>query len=222
MLDLPVYKNDPLKRYVNKEIDDHPSPMDPPSSFAVPTVAVIPYDKLSKPLQLLIDDHNEFEKVLNVFDRSLVSLKESHWKFTPEISAGLKKFFEFMDNEISIHTRQEEKALFPVLYEKLLESGEHSPGSSPITPVDIMEADHKQVEIAANMVFNLLGLAPRIRDDEARNLLFEHAFQQGQEIVEVMKLHIYKENTTLFPLAQTLLSEEELTQISFRMKRVKT
>ncbi len=223
MKDLPVYKpqplNDPLKRYVNKEIEDHPSPMDPPASFAPPTVESIPYEKLSRPLQLLMDDHNEFEKVLNVFDRALVSLKEKQWKFTPEISAALKTFFSFMDDQIATHTREEEKALFPILYEKLLETGEHSPGPTPMTPVDMMESDHKQVEIAANLVFNLLGLAPRIRDDEARNLLFEHAFQQGQEIVEIMKLHIYKENTTIFPLAQTLLTEEELRNVHIKMRR---
>lgn len=222
MKDLPVYpasKDDPLKRYVNKEIEDYPSPMDPPPLYTAPTIQV-PYDQMVQTLKDLIDDHNDFEKVLNVFDQALVSFKEKGWKFDSEISAAFKKFFQYMDDDLISHTRKEEKALFPCLQEKLLESGEHSPGPHPMTPVDIMESDHERVSVMTNLVFNLLGLAARIRDDEARNLLFEHAFHQGQEIVEVMKLHIYKENTTVFPLAQQLLSAQDWENIVSKIGRL--
>ncbi len=217
MIELPSYNNPPLKRHVNKEVEDLPSPMDPPEAYAPSNVGEITAGELSAPLQSLIQDHEEFLKILTAFDRALVELKERAWKFTPEISAVLKRFFQWTDEEMPRHSRKEEKALFPILSEKFLASGEHSPGAQPVTPVDVMEADHRTVELGVNLVFNLLGLAARIKDAEARDLLFEHAFHQGQEIVEVMKLHIYKENTTLFPLAQRLLSAEEMSVVERKM-----
>ncbi len=222
MKDLPVYpisKGDPLKRYVNKEVEDYPSPMDPPPLYTPPTIQV-PYDQMVQTLKNLIDDHNEFEKVLNVFDKALISFKEKGWQFDPEISTAFKKFFQYMDDDLVHHTRKEEKALFPFLQEKLLESGEHSPGPHPMTPVDLMEADHARVAVMTNLVFNLLGLAARIRDDEARNLLFDHSFHQGQEVVEVMRLHVYKENTTVFPLAQQLLNEKDWENVVKKMEHL--
>src|SRR3989338_2927755 len=197
----------------NTEDGDHPSPMDPPALYAPPTVEQVPLDQMAVPLQQLIADHQEFLKVLHAFDSALIKLKERAWKFTPEISAAMKKFFQFMDREIPLHTKKEERGLFPILHEKFLESGEHSPGANPRTPVDIMESDHEHLHTMASLVFNLMGLAPRLRDAESRNIVFEHAFDQGQEIVETMKLHIYKEDATLFQLAQKLLSDEEMKKV---------
>jgi len=222
MIDLPVLNArpvaDPLNRKAEKGLEeDLPSPMDPPESFAPPTVAQIPYEAMAEPLKRLMDDHETFLKILNAFDNALIALKQNQWRFTPETSAALKRFFQAMDGEIADHTRREEKGLFPLLHRRFLESGEHSPGPRPTTPVDVMESDHRQVAQAAALVFNLLGLAPRMRDPQDRDLLFEHAFGQGQEIVEIMKLHIYKENTTLFPLAQTLLSADDLEYVRVLM-----
>ena len=205
----------PLKRMVEKGIEGEAlSPMDPPGAYAPPTVEIIPLEHLAAPLQQLILDHQEFLKVLNAFDNALVELKKREWRFNPEISAAMKNFFQFMDREIPLHTKKEEKGLFPILHEKILASGEHSPGVNPKTPVDVMESDHEHVHTMASLVFNLMGLAPRLRDAESRSLVFEHAFEQGQDIVETMKLHIYKEDATLFQLAQKLLSDEEMEKVA--------
>jgi hemerythrin-like domain-containing protein len=59
-----------------------------------------------------------------------------------------------------------------------------------------------------------------MKDPADRELLFEHAFGLGQEIVETMKLHIYKENTTLLPLAQNLLSAEDFSRVQERMSAI--
>lgn len=211
MLELPVLKNNPpLKRKVEKGLEeDLPSPMDPPEAYAPPSIEQIPLEKMALPLRQLMGDHEHFLKILSDFDQAFVILKQSQWVFNSETSKVFKDFFRAMDQEIATHTQREEKFLFPILREKLLAAGEHSPMAKPVTPVDVMEADHQRVEQTTSLVFNLLGLAPRMKCVEDRNFIFELAFQQGQEIVEVLKLHIYKENTILFPLAQRLLSEEE-------------
>jgi hemerythrin-like domain-containing protein len=218
MIDLPSLQSDPLRHKAEKGLEeDLPSPMDPPEAYAPSNVKVIPYEEMAPALKKLIDDHENFLKVLSALDNALVALKANQWRFTPEISGAMKRFFECHDEEIVVHTRREEKALFPILRERFLTSGEHSPGPNPVTPVEMMEADHARVTQSTALFFNLLGLASRMRDPIDRNLLFEHAFGLGQEIVETMKLHIYKENTTLFPLAQTLLTPKEFTQIQERM-----
>lgn len=219
MIDLPSYSHDVLKRNVQKGLErEIPSPMDPPEAFAPSTVPPV-VGEMPPVLKTLIEEHDRFLKVFSVFDNALIELKKNRWIFTSEISAGLKQFFQTMDKEIAQHTRKEEKALFPVLYEKFLATGEHSPGARPMTPVDVMEADHQKVEQLTVIVFNLLGLAPRMKSGEDRELLFEKAFEQGQEIVEIMKLHIYKENTVLFPLAQRLISGEEMSRIETKILR---
>lgn len=218
MMKLPVLNDVPLKRHVDKEVAGELSPMDPPEAYAAPTAPAIPYEKLAEPLQRLMEEHEWFLKVLTVFDNALIALKENRWRFTPEISAGLKQFFQAMDHDIARHTRLEEKYLFPSLEEKFLATGEHSPGSHPVTPIDVMEGDHARLSQDSALVFNLLGIGSRLTDAGSREIVFAQVFAQGQGIVEVMKLHIYKENTTLFPLAQQLLSTEEMVRIAQKMR----
>ncbi len=220
MIELPAYKSDPLKRNVEKGLEeDNPSPMDPPEFYAPSTVKPVAIEDMPKFLRDLIEDHDRFLKIFSVFENAFIELKTNKWVFTPEISSAFKSFFQMMDHEVATHTKKEEKAFFPFLYEKFLAVGEHSPVAKPTTPVDVMEADHERVEQSTVLVFNLLGLAPRMKNQEDREFLFEMAFEQGQEIVEVMKLHIYKENTTLFPLACQLLSEEEMKEITAKVAR---
>jgi hemerythrin-like domain-containing protein len=124
-----------------------------------------------------------------------------------------------MDHDTPKHNGREEKALFPVLHEKLIASGECSPGDHPTTAVDVMEDDHLKVAQASAIVFNLLGIASRIRDAASRATLCQIACDQGREIVEVMRLHILKENEVLLPQAQKLCTPQELHAIGLKMAR---
>ncbi len=209
---------EPLQRFVEHGLEQGPcSPMEPPEAFSAGTVPQIPYAELAKPLQELLDEHEEYSKVLSVFEQALLQLKQNGWQFTPEVSSGLKRFFSFLDEAVLGHNRKEEKVLFPLLREKFLETGEHSLMGRTITPVEVMEDDHQRVGQSACLVFNLLGLAPRLPDPASRKILLEHAFHLGQEIVETMKLHIYKENTVLFPLAQQMFSQQEWERLAARL-----
>lgn len=212
---------EPLKRYVEHGVDAPPcSPMDPPEAKGDPSVEQIPLESLVPPLRELMEEHQEYERVLNVFEKSLMELKKNAWRFTPEISNGLKRFFQFQDERVIGHHRKEEKCVFPFLREKFLASGEHSPTGKPVTPVEVMEEDHLELGQSACLVFNLLGLAPRLEDEKSRNVLFDHAFNLGQEFVERMRLHIYKENTVIFPLSQQLIAEDEWDIIGKMMKEI--
>ncbi|MCC6272638.1 MAG: hemerythrin domain-containing protein [Deltaproteobacteria bacterium] len=212
--------NDPIKRFVEHGVEASPcSPMEPPEALTT-SVEQIPTEDLAAPLRAFVEEHYEYEKALNVFEKSLLELKKNGWRFTPEISSGLKRFFQLQDESIHNHHRKEEKCLFPFLREKFLASGEHSPTGKPVTPVEVMEDDHLKVGQSTCLVFNLLGLAPRLEDAKSRQVLLEHAFNLGQEIVETMRLHIFKENTVIFPLAQQLISEDEWRVVGRMMEEV--
>ena len=65
---------------------------------------------------------------------------------------------------------------------------------------------------------NFLGLGSRLEDNKSREIVFELAYEQGKVIVETMRLHIYREDETLFPLAMKLISKEVLKEMGSSSK----
>ncbi|MCK5467412.1 MAG: hypothetical protein KAI99_02855, partial [Cyclobacteriaceae bacterium] len=69
----------------------------------------------------------------------------------------------------------------------------------------------------ASLTFNILGLAARLPDNHSRMLTFDVAYNSGIELVELLRLHIYREDNILFPLAQKLLTKTEFSKIEEQM-----
>lgn len=208
--------DDPLMRNANKELEvsEH-SPMDPPEAYDVETARVegMEYKDLHQALQLMIDDHNDLTKELKLFENALVEFHESQYFFTQEIHDQFDRFFKYFDDHILPHNRKEERVLFPILHKKLIEDGEHGVGKKKETAVDIMEDDHVKFIQLASLTFNMLGLASRLPDLASRAMTFDMAYHNGKELVELIRLHLFREDNTVFPLAQKLLSPEEFTTI---------
>lgn len=206
--------DDPIKRFVEKDADvEEMSPMDPPEAFAPSTVEPVAYEDMNPLLQKLMDEHKVFVKVLDNFESALTEWKQNKWIFNDRINKNFKKLFSFLDNNTPEHNKKEEKQIFPLLHKKLLETGEHSTGDIPKTGVDIMEAEHIQVAQLGALCLNFLGLGSRMQDTTSKELTFEYAYTQGKEIVEIMRLHIYREDETLFPLAMKLITKEEFENL---------
>ena len=206
--------DDQIKRFVEKNTDiEEMSPMDPPEAFAPSTVDPVAYEDMHPLLQKLMDEHKVFVKVLDNFESALTEWKQSKWIFNDSINKNFKELFSFLDNNTPEHNKKEEKQLFPLLHKKLLETGEHSTGDIPKTGVDIMEAEHIQIAQLGALCLNFLGLGSRMQDKTSRELTFEYAYSQGKEIVEIMRLHIYREDETLLPLAMKLISKDEFENL---------
>ena len=75
----------------------------------------------------------------------------------------------------------------------------------------------KFIQLGA-LVFNLLGLAPRLHDPRSQQYVYDVAYNNGKELVELLRLHIFREDHTLFPLAQKYLSEEEMERVMKAME----
>jgi len=212
---------DPVKAIGEKDIEidnEELSPMDPPDAYSSYATIELENGELNESLTILKKEHEELATVLDVFEKSIAQFKELGYVLNNEVNDGFKKFFDFFDNHLLPHNRKEEKVLFPVLQKALISNNEHGVGKNPVTAVDIMEDDHvKFIQLGA-LTFNLLGLAPRFRDEQSKMFTYDVAYNNAKELIELIRLHIFREDNTLFPLAQKYLSSQQFNQILNEMQ----
>ena len=198
---------DKVTKQQEKDVQDELSPMDPPDGYMPPASEPVPYEDMHPFLQKLIDEHKDLSRELDNFEEILLSIQENG--IEKETNSRLRDFFQFFDNHSIPHHQKEEKILFPLLAERLIEKGEHSQGLSPSTAVDMLEDDHiKSVQLAAT-VFNLFALSGRLPDHDSRLVVLDIAIQQGKSLVELLRLHIFREDSIVFPIAHKHISNHE-------------
>lgn len=115
-----------------------------------------------------------------------------------QISSALK----FIEEEVSVHNRREEEALFPVL-ERYVEG-----------PTRIMRNDHKKLRKGFIQLRSAVGLVNKHRDSFTA---IKRLQSITKDVVQLFVNHIHKENHILFPLVQRFLSKEELREIARKM-----
>jgi hemerythrin-like domain-containing protein len=215
-----LQKSDPVKKQSEKGLDDQEdSPMDPPNAYEEPGKITMQQEDKADAIKIFMDEHREVLKVVAEFEKGIVAYKTNGYNLTNEINVSFSKFFKCFDEELLPHNRKEERVLFPILNKKLILAGEHSKGVKQVTAIDVMEDDHvKFIQLGA-LAFNLLGLATRMADERSRIFVLDTAYETSRELVELIKLHIYREDETLFPLAQQYISKEEFAMIKEEMEK---
>ena len=216
---------DPVYAIGEKEMDiqnEELSPMDPPDAYSSYATIEIENGELNESLIILKKEHEKLIIVVDIFEKALADFKELGYALNNDINDCLKKFFDFYDNHLLPHNRKEEKILFPVLQKALLLNNEHGTGKNPVTAVDIMEDDHVKFIQLGTLAFNLLGLAPRFRDEPSRMFTYDVAYNSAKELIELIRLHVFREDNTLFPLAQKYLSEKQFEEIIKEMNAIST
>jgi len=203
-------KGNPIK---DDEISNQEhSPMAPPDAYVKSTVEV-EKETSTESLNILMKEHERAIEVIQNFEISLAEFKENNYRLNEQINNVFKTFFEFFDSNLLPHNRKEEKYLFPLLQKKLIENGEHSTGEDLITAIDLMEDDHvKFIQLGA-LVFNLLGLASRFKDEQSSMFTYDVAYNNAKELIELIRLHIFREDNTLFPLALKYITKNEFEVI---------
>lgn len=219
MIDLKeTQKVDPVIKQQVKELDNmENSPMDPPTAYEGTIVST--EGMYHEVIKQLMDEHINCLAQVEAFEKALTVFKTNGYKLDEGVNSIFSSFFKFYDNNLMKHNEKEDKVLFPLLHQKLIERGEHSVGENPMTAIDVMEDDHVKFIQLGTLTFNLLGVATRIQDVVSRNFVFDVAFENGREFVELLKLHIYREDQTLFPLAQKFFSKEELDAMILPLKK---
>ena len=219
-LDLKVLnQQDPVKRKVEKDLEEQEdSPMDPPTAYEKDVEKEIDVDSWPYILKVFVEEHEDAKSKIEEFEKCLGDLKENHYKFTNETNKVFSEFYQFFDENLMKHNEKEEKVLFQLLHNKLIEDGEHNGAENPMTAVDLMEDDHVRFIQLAALSFNLFGVAMRLHDQQSRYFVFDVAFQNAKELIELLRLHIHREDHTLFPLANKLINEEEFAALNSKIK----
>ena len=209
MIELKVInKEDPIRRKAKKQEDvKEYSPMDPPDAYAPPNMEEISLADLHPFLIKLMDEHKMVVEKLNDFEKTLLHIQDTG--IDKNTNQELGDFFTFFDESIVAHNQKEEKQLFPLLQKRFLENGDHGSGKEPVTAIDMLEEDHIKIHQLAAVVFNFFGLTMRLPDLDSRLIVLDAAIEQGKVLVELLKLHIFREDNVVFPLAHKYIRQEE-------------
>lgn len=186
------------------------------------TIDPVPYEKMPPMIRQFMDEHKKAVEEIGLFEQELLRFKKERWVMDQSMNQAFGQFFNFLDNNILDHNRREEKKLFPLLQERLLQSGEHSAyekyfsgeASNSRTAVELMEDEHVTFIQFSALVFNFLSLAGKLPDIGSQSIVSDLAYEQGLQLIEMLRLHIQREDQTLFPLAVNLISEEEFEEMA--------
>ncbi|MBT4760658.1 MAG: hemerythrin domain-containing protein [Bdellovibrionaceae bacterium] len=206
---MDMKKDDPVKKNVEKNSGgEELSPMDPPSAMDPPNIDEIPKADRHIFLQRLMEEHEELTKELNNFEKAITEISEKG--VTKEADRAFRHFFHFFDQEVLDHQKKEEKELFPILAKRLPPVEGVYPGSESesLTPVEIMEDDHLKIIQLVAVVFNFFGLASRMKDPTSRVMVLDAAIEQGKSLVELLRLHMFREDNVVFVLAHQNIDKE--------------
>ena len=188
------------------------SPMDPPDAYAPPGMERVTTGEMHLFLRRYVDEHVPFLEEVNAFEDALSAIQKTG--YTRELDARLRHSFSFFDREFIPHHRREEAGLFPLLHARLIASGEHGRGeASATTAIDVMMDEHtKAIQLAA-VILNFLGLAFRFPDEKTRLIVLDAALEQGRNLVELLRLHIFREDNVVFSQAHRLISGGEFDEL---------
>ncbi|MCK5442691.1 MAG: hemerythrin domain-containing protein [Maribacter sp.] len=201
-------KQDPLKRMVERQDETEEfSPMDPPDAFKPPSLDEVKYEEMHPFIQSLMNEHIKCNEVIGAFENTLNSLNTGG--FSKSSLEGINDFFSFFDESIIAHNRKEDNTIFADLNKILHEKEEFSTGTEK-TVVDLMEDDHVKMLQLAAISFNLFGLVTRIPDQSSGMVVLDLAVEQSKALIEMLKLHIFREDNVVFPMANNYLTAEVL------------
>lgn len=169
----------------------------------------ISYEDMHPFLQELMDENQAYTKELDAFEETIAMIEGG--KVDKEVDERLRQFFSYFDDNIVNYNQEGEKYLFAKISKKMTED-------ENFNVLDFLETDHvKSIQMAA-VAFNMLALFSRIPDEKSRFIILDIALNHAKELLELLRVHIYRENTMVFPYAQRNFTNEELSEIEQRSK----
>lgn len=160
----------------------------------------MPLKKHIDPIAQFMQEHDETLVQLSSLNKASKSIAEDG--FTQDAYYRLIRAVEFVEEEVGVHNKREEEALFPVL-ERYVEG-----------PTKLMRDDHK---VLAKEFRRLRRALDRVTRNKASKAAARDLASVSKAIVQRMVNHIHKENHILFPLVQKFLTKDALREVARRM-----
>jgi len=152
------------------------------------------------PISRFMQEHDVALVQLSSLSKATRSVADNG--FTMDAYRRILRAVEFIEDEVSIHNRSEEEALFPVL-ERYVEG-----------PTKLMREDHKVLKKEFRRLRRSVDKVGAHRSDRAAAVELAAI---AKSIVQVFVNHIHKENHILFPLVQKFLTKDALREVARRM-----
>jgi hemerythrin-like domain-containing protein len=160
----------------------------------------MPLKKNIDPIAQFMQEHDEALVQLASLNKASSAIAENG--FTQDAYFRLLRAVEFVEEEVGVHNKREEEALFPVL-ERYVEG-----------PTKLMRDDHK---ILAKEFRRLRRAVDRVTKQKSSKAAARDLAAVSKGIVQRMVNHIHKENHILFPLVQKFLTKDALREVARRM-----
>ncbi len=152
------------------------------------------------PIARFMQEHDHALEQLASLSRATRTIEEEG--LTPEARRRIEKAMVFINEEVTVHNRSEEEALFPVL-ERYVEG-----------PTQNMREDHRVLE----REFVRLRKAERaLRKAKQEAKAAKEFAELSRNAIQIFVNHIHKENNILFPLVQKFLTKDALREVARRM-----
>ena len=155
---------------------------------------------LRDPIAMLMKEHEEALLKLQQLKKNAQDMKKKG--YSEKTFKAMLKAIEYVDEEVRVHNKHEEDALFPVV-ERYVDG-----------PTSVLREDHaKMAKIYKKLNYSVKALKENHDDKTSRYELCESA----EEIVQLMVNHIHKENHILFPMIQRFCTKEEVREIAKKL-----
>lgn len=159
-----------------------------------------------QPTEILIEEHRVIGKVLDCLEAMAHRCTEEGNLDYSSARKALDFFREFADH---CHHEKEEKNLFP-----LMESKGFSPEDGP---TGVMRREHEEGRRFVREMNRAIDEAQA--DDPSA---FRRFVEFAHQYVELLRQHIQKEDSCLFPMANQTFSAEEQQQLAERFEAVES
>ncbi|MBM2841287.1 MAG: hypothetical protein HW412_1815 [Bacteroidetes bacterium] len=152
------------------------------------------------PIAKLMQEHDEALQYLSSLNKATSSI--TRHGFSDDAFEKIVAALHFIEEEVGVHNRREEEALFPVL-ERYVEG-----------PTRLMREDHKYLKKGFIKLRRAVTRLEKKKESRAVALELETI---AKTIVQRFVNHIHKENHILFPLVQKFLTKDALREVARRM-----
>ena len=152
------------------------------------------------PIAQFMQEHDQALSQLSSLTKATRALEEQG--YSADAYRKVLIALTFIDDEVSVHNRREEEALFPVL-ERYVEG-----------PTQLMREEHK---VLRREFRKLRAAVRRLEADTANTTAARDLARVSRGMVQLFVNHIHKENHILFPLVQKFLTKDALREVARRM-----
>jgi hemerythrin-like domain-containing protein len=168
---------------------------------------------ITDPFKKLVECHDQILKHLHIFENALIDLEQNGTHAFKRERGNIRETFEFFHTDVTLHTRDEEHGLFPLLEPKLHRRPVLNPHFDR-TPIQAIGEQHRKAE-AETQRLEILNSKLGTEVDEAKcALLIEEFIKRGRVLIAFYREHIRGENEAIFPLAERLLTGREKADVA--------